>query len=204
MLTHLVACVHSDKSPLKQVTWTGSSHTYGDTFYSEGYKDTLINIAQVYVAHSISFDQNGDGILITRKEYNAPREYYKIFVPDSTRNIVFKLLQDTSVLNFKMPTYDPEKVPGRLYCGFNYLISYFENYSQEKNINYLPPDATPKLESLDLVFKSILDKPTIIGKTQVDTLTFDSILLAKVLYFNPGPPLRSKVKFTPPEIKGED
>jgi hypothetical protein len=200
LVTLIFACSKSSKTNIKQVSWTGSSHSYGDTIVSVDHKDTLYNFKYLYLAHHIIFDENGDGILITRSEYDAPRQFYNIKVADSVIKVVFDLLQDTSLLNFKQPAFDQQK-EGRIYCGFNYLICITDKENQEKNINYLPPDANDKLKQLNKAFELILHQPNIKGKVQVDTLTLDSIILEKVIYFNPNPPLRSTVKFTPPLIE---
>jgi hypothetical protein len=199
VLSLIFACSDSTKINIKQVTCTGSSHSYSDTIVSVDLKDTLYDYKYLYLAHHISFDENGDGILITRNDYEAPRQFYSIKVADSLKKVVFSLLKDTSVLNFKQPAFDPDK-EARIYCGYNYLISSKDDESHENYINYLPPDANEKLKQLHTAFKLILHNPNIVGKAQIDTLTLDSTILEKVIYLNPKPPIRSKLKFTPPSI----
>lgn len=203
IVTFIFACSNSSNTDIKYVSWTGSSHSLGDTILSVDHKDTLYSFKYLYLAHHITFDKNGDGILITRSEYEAPRQSYSIEVADTLKKAVFDLLQDTSVLNFKQTTLDWNK-EGRIYCGYNYLISITDNENNKKYINYLPPEANDKLKQLNTIFETILHKPNIKSKTQVDTLTLDSTILEKVIYFNPSPPLRSTVKFTPPLIEPDN
>lgn len=200
LLTFIFACSKSSKTNIKQVSWTGSSHSLGDITISVDLKDTIYNFKKLYLAHHISIDENGDGVLITRSQFEAPRQCYSIKVTDSLVKIIFDLLQDSSVVYFKHSEFDQQK-EGRLYCGFNYLISLTDKENREKNINYLPPDANEKLNQLHTTFETILNQPKILGKTRIDTLNLDSIILEKVLYFNPHPPLRSTIKFTPPLIE---
>jgi hypothetical protein len=201
--SHLVSCINTDKEKLQQVSWTGSSHSIFDTLISVDLKDTLFNFKYFYMAHHISFDENGDVLLITRNEYDSPRQLYKIEVNDSVRQLITNLLKDTSILNFKQPVFNPEK-QYRLYCGYGYLISIQGNDKQKININYIPPDANSKLRLLHEVFETIWNQPKVIGYSQVDTITLDSVIFEKVILFNPGPPVRSTVKFKPPIIKSED
>jgi len=200
---HLVSCVNNEKEKIQQITWTGSSHSIIDTLISVDGKDTLYNFKFFYMAHHISFDEKGDVLLITRNEYDSPRQFYKIEVNDSLRNLITNLVHDTSILNFRQPIFNPER-EYRMYCGYGYIISIQSNNKQKININYLPPDANFKLRLLHRVFETIWDQPKIIGYSQVDTITLDSVIFEKVMLFNPGPPLRSKVKFEPPIIKPED
>lgn len=200
IMTFTLACSNASRTNIKHVSWTGSSHAYVKNILSADPKDSLNYFKYLYLAHHIAFDEHGDGILITRREYEAPRQFYSIKVSDSVVKIVYDLLQDTSVLHFKQPAFN-EQTSGRLYCGFNYLISFTDNENQEKTINYLPPDANDKLKRLNAAFEMILNHPNILGKTQVDTLTLDSIVFAKAIRFTPEPPLRSRVKFTPPLIE---
>lgn len=195
----IFACSKSNKTKIIQVSWTGSSHSCGDTIVSVDLKDTLYKLKYLYLAHHITFDENGNGVLITRNEYEAPRQFFNIKVTDSLRKIIFDLLLDTSILNFKQPAFDPNKEI-KIYCGYNYLVSITDNEKQEKYINYLPPDANDKLKQLNKAFEWILHQPNIKGTAQIDTISLDSSILEKVIYFNPRPPLRSTVKFTPPLI----
>lgn len=195
LIMMLGAC--AQKEGIKQITWTGCSHMIGDTLLSLYHDDTLYHDKQFYMAHHVWLDENGDGMLITREDYDAPRKFYQIKLADSITKLVFSLAQDSAVFNFKQPQSNPEK--GTIYCGYNYLITLLGNNNEEQYFTYLPPDANPKLKLLHAVFENIEQQPHIIQQTNIDTLLLDSVILEKVKYFHPLP-IRSRIKFTPPEI----
>ncbi len=182
-----------DKLEIKTVSWTGTSHTIADTIVFSN--DTQYVNDQLYLGHQVIISDTGCR-LITRKQYDAPRQFYSLIINDSIKEIIFKLAFDREIITFNEPELT-EEYDGKLYCGFNYILS-VDKPKFHTDINYLPPHANDKLIRLHNIFNSILAKPIIVNAIQVDTLKLDSLIFEKVKGINPNPPLRSTVKFQSP------
>lgn len=185
-----------DKSDVRTISWTGSTHTLADTIVFGN--DTQVVNKQLYFGHQIIVSDTGCR-LITREQYGAPRQFYRLTISDSIKEMMFNLILDSAILNIEQ-TMRREESEVAIYCGFNYLLS-INKTRFRKDIKYLPPYANEKLKTLHDIFDSILDNATVTAQIELDTLTLDSLVFENVKGFNPNPPLRSTVKFQPPEIK---
>ncbi len=188
----LVGC--NQKQPVNSVSWTGSSHTIADTIVTEN--DSIIIKESIYLAHQITITDTGSTI-ITRLGNDAPREVYQLIIPDSIQSKIFSLLADSAVKSFK--PNGPKQEEGRMYCGFNYLLE-VNTTNMQYHFNYLPSNTNPSLTQLQEIFEGILKTPTLGNIITKDTVTLDKLIFEKIKGFNPSPPLRSTIKFRPPDI----
>lgn len=183
----------NDLSNVKTVSWTGTTHTLADTLIFD--QDTQFVKKSLYLGHQILISDTGCR-LITRNGYNEPRQIYSIVVSDSLKDIIYYLAFDSTVISFKDPDFH-ERFTGKIYCGFNYLLS-CDKKGSHHNIHYLPPNANDKLDQLNEIFESLLVTKFNRHQIQLDTLLLDSLIFEKVKGINPSPPIISTVQFHPP------
>ncbi len=199
MVVALFVLSCNQHEPIRTLSWTGTSHTIADTFIFE--KDTQIVKKDLYLAYQIVVSDTGCR-LITRKDYDAPRQFYKIAIKDSLKEVLFRCAFDTAVVNFKEPVANKGNY-GIIYCDFNHLLG-MDVGRFHYHINYVPPRSNTQIKKLHHLFEYIQQHPIIIAPMVVDTLAIDSAVYERVKGFMPRPPLKSTITFTPPPYSQND
>ena len=140
----------------RTVFWSGNKYTY--TFE----KEDSISPLYFYLGFYIEISDTGETKLMTRKNFNAPKEFYIINLPDSLKKVI--LSQASKDYCFLSPKHDPFI---SMYDGFTFHVQ-FKCDSIDKSVTFIPLFANSIQKELLSIFQKIRNSPKIIKETSID------------------------------------
>ncbi|MEI7594953.1 MAG: hypothetical protein WCK02_04335 [Bacteroidota bacterium] len=162
ILTLIILVFYSCKTDRKPRTIYWSASRF------ENYIRDTVHKPKLHLGYYIEISDNGDAKLMTRKNFNAPKEFYKIKIPDSLINQIFNLTNNDSLFIVKKLNNNESAI----YDGPTYYIQY-SNDSTKKEAVYEPYRSNLIQGKMQRIMKSILINPVIICNTQINLIEYE-------------------------------
>ena len=193
IITFLFILVESciDHKNPRTVYWSGSSFHLDNESGIDSMQKWIF-----YLGYYIEVSDTGDTKLMTRKEFNAKREYYLINLADSVKDEILELSADKS--SYSMSNEEPNDN----YSGFSYSLK-FKNDTIERTTSFIPIIATPAQKKLYSIFNEIWKNHMIIRQTTFETREYEKTTALELNKLSPPPPLpkNEQIKFPPDMMK---
>lgn len=196
----LNSCVEENKVVNRRLLFAEYTAIPKDTVVIRG-EDTAIFRKYFNLYYALNIEEKGQSTLIFKQHYDDTLVSSQIKISDSLVNHLFALVNDDELLENKKAPHDSD-IDGVIYCGGSHLIVFTDSLGKERHIRFIPPLANKKLHAFDELLRSIVNEPSIIGKSPIKPTAFDSIIMNKAaLYFKYDCfPTLKQVKFTPPVV----
>ena len=187
-----------DKRP-RTIYWSGSGYSMSkiDSTYIQSF----------YLGYYIELSDTGDIRIMTRKDYQGEKLFYRIKLTSSTKDSIFSLIENKnifldSISNLKESedVYIEERYP--CYSGFIYNLNY-KCDSINRIISYIPTIANPSQKKLRILMDSVMKNYMIIKETQIDLTQYESKLENEIRMKFPPPKIGEPILFTPSLYKNE-